>query len=82
MNARLSSGGRIDRRRVVHFTFNGRTYQGFEGDTLASALLASGVSLVARSWKYHRPRGIVAPLTNSTGLPWRTKASPMRASTR
>jgi sarcosine oxidase subunit alpha len=60
MNARLSSGGRIDRRRVVNFTFNGRAYQGFEGDTLASALLASGVSLVARSWKYHRPRGILS----------------------
>ena len=60
MNARLSSGGRIDRRRVVNFTFNGRAYQGFEGDTLASALLANGVSLVARSWKYHRPRGILS----------------------
>ena len=41
------------------FTFNGRTYQGHQGDTLASALLANGQHFVARSWKYHRPRGIV-----------------------
>jgi len=60
MSARLSSGGRIDRQRAVNFTFNGRAYQGFAGDTLASALLANGVSLVARSWKYHRPRGILS----------------------
>ena len=60
MSARLSSGGRIDRRRPLNFSFNGRTYQGFEGDTLASALLANGVSMVARSWKYHRPRGILS----------------------
>jgi sarcosine oxidase subunit alpha len=60
MNARLPSGGRIDRSRTIDFTFNGRAYQGFAGDTLASALLASGVSLVARSWKYHRPRGILS----------------------
>lgn len=60
MSARLPSGGRIDRARAVNFSFNGRAYQGFEGDTLASALLANGVSLVARSWKYHRPRGILS----------------------
>ncbi len=60
MSLRLSSGGRIDRTRPIAFHFNGRAYQGFAGDTLASALLASGVSLVARSWKYHRPRGILA----------------------
>jgi sarcosine oxidase subunit alpha len=60
MNARLSSGGRINRNQVINFTFNGRSYQGFAGDTLASALLANGVSLVARSWKYHRPRGILS----------------------
>ncbi|HEU4778112.1 MAG TPA: 2Fe-2S iron-sulfur cluster-binding protein, partial [Telluria sp.] len=58
MSARLSAGGRINRQRALNFTFNGRAYQGLEGDTLASALLANGVSLVARSWKYHRPRGI------------------------
>lgn len=60
MSARLSTGGRINRQKVVNFTFNGRSYQGLEGDTLASALLANGVSLVARSWKYHRPRGILS----------------------
>lgn len=60
MTARLPAGGRIDRRRTLNFSFNGRAYQGLAGDTLASALLANGVSLVARSWKYHRPRGILS----------------------
>jgi sarcosine oxidase subunit alpha len=60
MNARLPAGGRIDRSRVLRFTFNGRGYEGHPGDTLASALLANGVLLVARSWKYHRPRGILS----------------------
>jgi sarcosine oxidase, subunit alpha len=55
---RLASGGRIDRTRPVSFTFDGRRYQAFVGDTLASALLANGVHLVSRSFKYHRPRGI------------------------
>jgi sarcosine oxidase subunit alpha len=57
---RLASGGRIDRNRLLRFQFDGRTYEGFEGDTLASALLANDVALVGRSFKYHRPRGIVA----------------------
>ena len=57
---RTPDGGRIDRSRVVHFTFDGHAYQGFLGDTLASALLANNVHLVARSFKYHRPRGILA----------------------
>ncbi|MDB5632610.1 MAG: sarcosine oxidase subunit alpha [Tardiphaga sp.] len=56
---RLPFGGRVDRRRAISFTFDGKSYQGFEGDTLASALLANGVHLVGRSFKYHRPRGIV-----------------------
>ncbi|TDN63578.1 sarcosine oxidase subunit alpha family protein [Paraburkholderia sp. BL10I2N1] len=56
---RLGAGGRINRAIPLTFTFNGRTYQGFQGDTLASALLANGVRFVARSFKYHRPRGIV-----------------------
>ncbi|RDD60245.1 sarcosine oxidase subunit alpha family protein [Ferruginivarius sediminum] len=55
---RLDKGGRIDRDRPVDFTFNGRAYQGYAGDTLGSALLANGVHLVGRSFKYHRPRGI------------------------
>jgi sarcosine oxidase subunit alpha len=57
---RLPQGGRIDRSRPLHFSFNGRAYTGYEGDTLASALLAAGQTLVARSWKYHRPRGLLA----------------------
>ena len=56
---RLGAGGRINRAIPLTFTFNGRTYQGYQGDTLASALLANGLHFVARSWKYHRPRGIV-----------------------
>ncbi len=55
---RLAEGGRIDRDRPITFHFNGRQYRGHAGDTLASALLANGVHLVARSFKYHRPRGI------------------------
>ena len=56
---RLPAGGRIDRGRPLAFRFNGRTLHGYHGDTLASALLANGVDVVARSWKYHRPRGVV-----------------------
>ena len=56
---RLPSGGRIDRAAPLSFAFNGRGYEGYQGDTLASALLANDVRLVARSFKYHRPRGIV-----------------------
>jgi sarcosine oxidase subunit alpha len=55
---RTAVGGRVDRTRVLNFTFDGRPYTGFQGDTLASALLANGVHLVGRSFKYHRPRGI------------------------
>ena len=57
---RLEQGGRIDRTQPVRFRFDGRDLEGYGGDTLASALLANGVSLVARSFKYHRPRGIMA----------------------
>lgn len=57
---RLATGGRIDRTRTLSFTFNGQPYQGHPGDTLASALLANGVDIVNRSFKYSRPRGIVA----------------------
>ena len=56
---RLPSGGRIDRERPVSFSFDGERYSGFAGDTLASALLANGVRLVGRSFKYHRPRGVI-----------------------
>ncbi len=56
---RLAAGGRIDRSRPLRFVFDGRSYQGFVGDTLASALLAAGTVLFARSFKYHRPRGVM-----------------------
>jgi sarcosine oxidase subunit alpha len=58
-NFRLAEGGRIDRERPLRFRFNGMEMQGFAGDTLASALLANGIHLVGRSFKYHRPRGIM-----------------------
>ena len=57
---RLALGGDIDRTKPVNFTFNGHHMQGYAGDTLASALIANGVRIVGRSFKYHRPRGIMA----------------------
>jgi sarcosine oxidase subunit alpha len=57
---RLESGGRIDRSKPLSFKFNGKKYQGFEGDTIASALLANGIGTVNRSFKYHRPRGVMS----------------------
>ncbi len=57
---RLDHGGRIDRDEPLQFTFDGRPIDAFRGDTVASALLANGVTLVGRSFKYHRPRGIVS----------------------
>ena len=56
---RTHQGGRVDRTKPLKFTFDGQPYTGLAGDTLASALLANGVHLVGRSFKYHRPRGIV-----------------------
>ena len=56
---RLRQGGLVDRRASLTFRFDGRGLQGYAGDTLASALLGSGVRLVGRSFKYHRPRGIL-----------------------
>ena len=59
-------GGLINRDRPMSFSFDGKNYQGYEGDTLASALLANGVRLMGRSFKYHRPRG---PLTAGSEEP-------------
>ena len=59
-------GGRIDRSQVLNFSFDGKSYQGHPGDTLASALLANGVRLMGRGFKYHRPRG---PLTAGSEEP-------------
>ncbi len=56
---RLSSGGRINREKPLVFTYAGRSLMGYEGDTVASALLANGVDIVGRSFKYGRPRGIM-----------------------
>ena len=58
MSRRLASGGAIDRARAIPFTFDGRAYSGYAGDTLASALLGAGVAVVGRSFKTHRPRGV------------------------
>ena len=55
----VKGGGRVDRSRPVSFTFDGTSFSGFEGDTLASALLANDVHLIGRSFKYHRPRGLL-----------------------
>ena len=57
---RLATGGVVERGREVSFAFDGRRVRGFGGDTLASALLASGVRVFGRSFKYHRPRGVLA----------------------
>jgi sarcosine oxidase subunit alpha len=57
---RTQQGGRIDREATIQFKFNGKSYSGQAGDTLASALLANGIHMVGRSWKYHRPRGILS----------------------
>ena len=57
---RLATGGRIDREQQLEFSFDGKTLQGCAGDTLASALLANDIHLVGRSFKYHRPRGILS----------------------
>jgi NADPH-dependent 2,4-dienoyl-CoA reductase/sulfur reductase-like enzyme len=54
------NGGQIDRAKSLSFTFDGTRYQGHAGDTLASALLANGVRLMGRSFKYHRPRGPIS----------------------
>jgi sarcosine oxidase subunit alpha len=57
---RISGAGRLAQAKTARFSFDGRSFAGVEGDTLASALLANGVHLVGRSFKYHRPRGILS----------------------
>jgi sarcosine oxidase subunit alpha len=52
--------GRVDRNAPIPFTWGGRTFHGYQGDTLASALMANGISIIGRSFKYHRPRGLIA----------------------
>lgn len=57
---RLENTERLDRQSNINFTFDGKQYQGFKGDSLASALMSNGVSIVGRSFKYHRPRGLIS----------------------
>ncbi len=64
---RTAQGGRIERSKPLLFTFNGEPMQGYAGDTLASAMLANGVRTVSRSFKFHRPRGIVSAGVEESG---------------
>lgn len=64
---RLEQGGRIDRDRPVRFTWDGKTLHGYQGDTLASALLANNETVVGRSFKYHRPRGVTSAGVEESG---------------
>ena len=78
---RLLTGGRIDRGRTLRFRFDGQEYEGHPGDTLASALLANGVRLVARSFKFHRPRGIFAAGPEEPSALVQISAEPNRRAT-
>ena len=64
---RLTSGGRIDRSTILRFQWDGRTLTGFQGDSLASALMANGEQILGRSFKYHRPRGIMSAGVEESG---------------
>ena len=73
---RLPEGGRIDRSSPVSFTFDGKRFTGYAGDTLAAALLANGVTTVARSFKYGRRRGIVAAGADEPNAIFQVGATP------
>ena len=64
---RLPEGGRIDRKRALSFTWDGRSMNGYCGDSLAAALLANNESILGRSFKYHRPRGIMSAGVEESG---------------
>ncbi|MYB35530.1 MAG: FAD-dependent oxidoreductase, partial [Gammaproteobacteria bacterium] len=64
---RLEQGGRIDRTKSIGFTWDGKSLTGYQGDTLASALMASGQQILGRSFKYHRPRGIMSAGVEESG---------------
>ncbi len=64
---RIPNSGRIDRSKPVTFDWDGKPLQGFEGDTLASALMANGQTVIGRSFKYHRPRGIMSAGVEESG---------------
>ena len=57
---RIAGKGRLTPARTARFTFDGKSYTALEGDTVASALIANDIHLVGRSFKYHRPRGILS----------------------
>ena len=76
---RLPAGGRINRDKPIRFTFNGKVIQCFEGDTIASALIASGERLIGRSFKYHRPRGIISHGVDEPNALLRINRGPGRA---
>ncbi|MCB8838370.1 sarcosine oxidase subunit alpha family protein [Aurantimonas sp. VKM B-3413] len=77
---RLATGGRIDRSKPLTVSFNGKTLHGYRGDTIASMLLASGSHLCGRSFKYHRPRGILSHGSDEPSallsVDWRAKRGP------
>jgi len=64
---RLDQGGLIDRAKPINFTWDGKALEGFAGDTLASALMANGEQVLGRSFKYHRPRGIMSAGVEESG---------------
>ncbi len=64
---RLETGGRIDRSKALGFSWDGKPLQGYQGDTLASALLANGETVLGRSFKYHRPRGVMSAGVEESG---------------
>ena len=64
---RLPQGGRIDRSQSINFHWDNRRVSGFKGDTLASALMANGDQILGRSFKYHRPRGIMSAGVEESG---------------
>ena len=64
---RLDNYGKINRDKILSFRWDKKNYTGFEGDTLASALLANNISIVGRSFKYHRPRGIFSSGVEESG---------------
>ncbi|MFO1046905.1 MAG: sarcosine oxidase subunit alpha [Geminicoccaceae bacterium] len=75
---RVAGRGRVDHGRPVRFTFDGKSYAGLAGDTLASALLANGIHLMGRSFKYHRPRGVVSAGSDEPNALMGTRRGPGR----
>ena len=64
---RINNSSRIDRSKPLDFTWNGKKYHGYKGDTLASALMSNNIKIIGRSFKYHRPRGIMSAGVEESG---------------